>query len=270
MLKAYMRAIREADAEMLAGPVHRAIEDAEAKLSEEHPDVPKHVIHDAAVIAGIAAVMLAADPSARACTYAPVPDPTPASVANGENDVVLGTPTFNLMARRLEVASAGRAALRYIRLRGFTDTGSGGGAINVQSGTVAVFDCIIEDNSAGAPGGGAIIGTDSTVMVERTLFQRNSAPRGGAIALTDSTLRADGATFDLNAATEDGGAVYATMTGVSTTVAVSISYSQFWNNSAGAAFTGDAVYLSGVTRWSAGCRSSRPQPLRTWRPWLRR
>ena len=231
---------------------------AESCTETAAPSVPDDAAACGAVALGAAAtagdcaaVMLAADPSARACTYAPVPDPTPASVANGENDVVLGTPTFNLMARRLEVASAGRAALRYIRLRGFTDTGSGGGAINVQSGTVAVFDCIIEDNSAGAPGGGAIIGTDSTVMVERTLFQRNSAPRGGAIALTDSTLRADGATFDLNAATEDGGAVYATMTGVSTTVAVSISYSQFWNNSAGAAFTGDAVYLSGVTRWSA-------------------
>jgi hypothetical protein len=58
MLKTYMKAIRESDAEMLAGPVHRAIEDAEAQLLEEHPDLPRHVIHDAAVIAGIAAVML--------------------------------------------------------------------------------------------------------------------------------------------------------------------------------------------------------------------
>ena len=82
-----------------------------------------------------------------------------------------------------------------------------------------MFDCIFEDNIAGTDGG-AIVGRDSTVAVERTLFQRNVAARGGAIALLDSKLRADEATFKLNTAAEHGGAVYSSAPTVSAEVLV--------------------------------------------------
>ena len=180
------------------------------------------------------AVRLADDPNTAACTHS-VPDPAPQAVVSGEDRVIIGTPTVNLMARRLEVTGPrANAALRYIRIRAMADAGSGGGAIAVQSGGVTVFDCIFEDNAAGTEGG-AIVGRDSSVAVERTIFLRNAAARGGAVALLDSTLRTDEATFQLNTATEHGGAVYAAQGSVSTDVLVSISYTEFQDNAADAA-----------------------------------
>ena len=255
------------------------------------PSVPADRVACSQVLLGTAssasdcaAVRLAADPGTSACTHV-VPDPTAQVVVSGEDRVIIGTPTFNLMARRLEVAGPrANAALRYIRMRELTDAGSGGGAIAVQSGGVAVFDCIFEGNIA-TMDGGAIVGRDSIVAVERTLFVRNAATRGGAIALIDSKLRTDESTFQLNMATEHGGAVHVAQGSASAEVVVSISYTHFADNAADAAcpligstnagdacnadsrcrynaaddvcettsssYTGDAVYLTGVSRWSA-------------------
>ena len=255
------------------------------------PSVPADRVACSQVLLGTAssasdcaAVRLAADPDTSACTHV-VPDPTAQIVVSGEDRVIIGTPTYNLMARRLEVAGPrANAALRYIRMRGLTDAGSGGGAIAVQSGGVAVFDCIFEGNIASTDGG-AIVGRDSIVAVERTLFARNAATRGGAIALIDSKLRTDESTFQLNMATEHGGAVHVAQGSPSAEVVVSISYTHFADNAADAAcpligtanagdacnadsrcrynaaddvcettsssYTGDAVYLTGVSRWSA-------------------
>ena len=191
------------------------------------------VLGTASSASDCAAVPLAADPGSSACTHV-VPDPAAQVVVSGEDRVIIGTPTYNLMGRRLEVAGPrANAALRYIRFSAMTDAGSGGGAIAVQSGGVTVFDCIFEDNIAGTDGG-AIVGRDSSVAVERTLFVHNVAARGGAIALIGSKLRTDEATFQLNMATEHGGAVYVVQVSASAEVMVSISYTQFADNAADA------------------------------------
>ena len=72
--------------------------------------------------------------TAPACTHS-VPNPAPQQVVAGEDRVIIGTPQYNLMARRLEAnGPSANVALRFIKIIGMTDTGTGGGAINVQSG----------------------------------------------------------------------------------------------------------------------------------------
>jgi predicted outer membrane repeat protein len=75
--------------------------------------------------------------------------------------------------------------------------------------------------------------------------------RGGAIALVNSMLSADSSQFVYNNASEDGGAIHASTTGVVTAVTVALRYTEFTDNHAGTSYSGDCVFLVGVSRWAA-------------------
>lgn len=57
-LRRYFKAVRGQDPDTFARPLARSMDRATERLSAEHPDLPPEVIHDAAVISGVAAVMV--------------------------------------------------------------------------------------------------------------------------------------------------------------------------------------------------------------------
>jgi len=57
-VKRYVHAVRTADMETIVSPVERAVAAAEEKIATENPDLPRSVARDAAVIAGVTAVMM--------------------------------------------------------------------------------------------------------------------------------------------------------------------------------------------------------------------
>jgi hypothetical protein len=83
---------------------------------------------------------------------------------------------------------------------------SGGAAIFADGANLAMVDCIVESNLAGA-GGGAVLGIDSTLLIDRCTFRWNSGVLGGALTTTSGSGRVTRSEFLRNVAAT-GGAVY--------------------------------------------------------------
>jgi len=82
-----------------------------------------------------------------------------------------------------------------------TNTSYTGGAIEVMSGTAAVSDCVISNNTA-CRGGGVAVNTNGTLRMSGTLLRDNRGTVGGGLMLEYSAKAyLDGCTFEANAAT---------------------------------------------------------------------
>jgi len=100
-----------------------------------------------------------------------------------------------------------------IVVEGFTvrncETAGGGGGILCGTGVNITFrDMVIEDNYAGAEGGGANLGGAGTVVMESCRFVRNVAGNGGGLHMHDSQVSLSGCRFAVNEADGAGGAIH--------------------------------------------------------------
>ncbi|MBW2737055.1 MAG: hypothetical protein JRH20_32125, partial [Deltaproteobacteria bacterium] len=93
------------------------------------------------------------------------------------------------------------------------DNRASGGAIRGGwRGSLAVFDCVFSDNTAGGEGeegGGALyVPSESTMVIVRSTFTRNRGGTGGAVHNLLSGLTIVNSTFIDNVSDNGGGAVY--------------------------------------------------------------
>ena len=94
-------------------------------------------------------------------------------------------------------------------------TGTRGGAIQIDGGSLTLTDSSVEYNQALDSGGG-IYANDAKVTLNSSVIQHNTAGRGGGAGIyiagtTDNThkLTIDESAFTSNAASQDGGAIHA-------------------------------------------------------------
>ena len=86
-----------------------------------------------------------------------------------------------------------------------------GGAININSGSVELTNCLVANNTASSQGGGVYSNMGHVNLVNST-FEGNSAQSGGAVYSERGTLRTKNVLFEKNTATtHNGGAVYSQM-----------------------------------------------------------
>ena len=84
-----------------------------------------------------------------------------------------------------------------------TNTAYTGGGIEVMSGTAAVSDCVISNNTAWR-GGGVAVNTNGMLRMSGTLLRDNRATVGGGLMLEFAAKAyLDGCTFEANAATNN-------------------------------------------------------------------
>ncbi len=123
-----------------------------------------------------------------------------------------------------------------------------GGAISVPSGSVSISDCELTHNSADL-GGGAIHVDSGDVSVSNSELTNNSVDNyGGAIYVVSGSISISGSELTYNIADLGGGAIYVDGSG-----SVSISDCQLTNNGAGygggaiSAYSGSNVSISDST-----------------------
>lgn len=102
------------------------------------------------------------------------------------------------------IRTSGALTLSGVTVQGNISTGSSGGGIAVQAGTLAVDDSVIANNDAAAPGGGlAVLAGSATVG--RSSFSDNSG--GGILVANVATLLLTDCTVNGNDAPTDGGGI---------------------------------------------------------------
>lgn len=143
--------------------------------------------------------------------------------------------------RVFQILGGGDATLSGMTIQGGSGAGFGGGILN--TGTLAIDNCIITDNSAGY--GGGIDSAGARVTVTDSTFAHNIAflGQGGAIRTggwddNPSILTVKHSIFSDNFA-EQGGAIWSY--GANHNATVSVADSAFTGNSAG--FEGGAIYI---------------------------
>jgi len=119
-----------------------------------------------------------------------------------------------------------------------------GGGIYLKSGASPVIrnNKIVQNGVAGETiFGGAIVAVNSpsSPLIEANLFEGNAAELGGAIAVPGGESVINHNTFRANSSITDGGAIYLDLASGS----VTITWNQFWNNTAGD--HGGALHVGG-------------------------
>ncbi len=124
-------------------------------------------------------------------------------------------------------------------------SGSDGGAVATQGGTLTLTDVIANGNQASLTGGAIFAGGTSALSVTRLSASNNQAHSGGgAISVYGSSLSIDASAFDGNSATgfgTSGGAVFLNPVAAAT---FGIVNTTFYNNQASNGGTGGAVSIT--------------------------
>jgi hypothetical protein len=164
-----------------------------------------------------------------------------------DRDVTLASRSGQRDLTVLEAASGslivveGGAALtlRSLTLRGGQTSGSGGAVDASSGGLLTVEDCVLEDNAA-ATTGGAVSGTDVTLV--GSVLRRNAAQDGGGAVAARGALEVVGCTLEDNETQGSGGAIL----GLSPDGPLRIEGSSFLHNQAveeGGAIQGSALEI---------------------------
>ena len=160
------------------------------------------------------------------------------TIDGGGNTAISG----NDSVRQLILNSGAHLNLENITIRNGSVTGSNGGAIDNEGGTLNIARSTFQDNHVLDPGnGGAIWSANSgTVNISDSTFIGNGAPSSGAIRNFSGTMNVVNSTFYNNAAaTFAGGAIENTDT-------LTVTNSTFSTNYAGVGYGGGAIYNQGT------------------------
>lgn len=128
---------------------------------------------------------------------------------------------------RISVESTAVLVLQRTRMQGLADWHGGALATHEGSDVTIAFSAFV-DNRADHTGGAIWVGPRSSLRIERTVFERNSAQFGGAVhAGNDASVDVDSSTFLSNRAQMHGAALHATSGAVLT-----VTHTTFVRNSA--------------------------------------
>lgn len=121
-----------------------------------------------------------------------------------------------------------------------TVSGTGGGAIYLNSGSLILNSSTVSDNEVEHDGGGIRAAYNSAVTINKSTISGNSANRGGGIFITGGSLDINNSTIYNNSATSHGGGIFAGSGSTSTLTHVTLSENQAASNNGGGIFVAAA------------------------------